>query len=257
MSFNVRLPLAADGENAWEKRRDLLVETVARAKPDVLATQELYKLQGDYIVQKLPAYAWIGVDRRGGRADEHMGIFYRRDRLRLIDFGHFWLSDTPHVPGSVSWGHPYPRMVTWALFESKADGRRFHLYNTHFPYRAEDGAAREKAARLIRDRIAARPGAVPLVLAGDFNAIPDSQVHKLLTATLADVWTSARSTAGPDGTYHAFTGAADRRIDWILVRGFEPLTAQTVPGGRGGRYPSDHSAVVAELGWPVADGREQ
>ena len=39
-------------------------------------------------------------DALGGHADEHMGIFYRKDRWRLEAQGDFWLSDTPGVPGS-------------------------------------------------------------------------------------------------------------------------------------------------------------
>ena len=59
-----------------------------------------------------------------------------------ISSGDFWLSDTPDVAGSITWGHPHPRMVTWALFEQRSDGRRFYLFNTHLPYRDEDEAAR-------------------------------------------------------------------------------------------------------------------
>jgi hypothetical protein len=44
-----------------------------------------------------------------------MGVFYRKDRLRVRVSGNFWLSDTPHAPGSITWGHPIPRMVPWAL----------------------------------------------------------------------------------------------------------------------------------------------
>ena len=249
MSFNVRLPLAQDGANAWENRRELFIDTIAKAEPDIIATQELYKLQGDYILERLPAYAWFGTDRRGGRADEHMGVFYRHDRLRLIDFGQFWLSDTPTQPGSISWGHPFPRMVTWGLFETKADGKRFYLYNTHFPYRAEDEDARLKGARMIAERIAALPADVPLILAGDFNTTPDSEVHALLTGSLVDARTAAKSAEGPDATFHAFTGKGDRRIDWILVRGFEPRATRTIAAQRDGRYPSDHFPVLAELDW--------
>ena len=60
MSFNVRYPSPNDGANVWEKRRDLFVETVAAAAPDVIGTQELFQLQGDYLVAKLPQYSWLG-----------------------------------------------------------------------------------------------------------------------------------------------------------------------------------------------------
>lgn len=251
MTFNVRLPAAQDGANDWEHRRDLLVETIARTRPDVIGTQELYKRQGDYVIAHLPVYAWVGTDRRGGRSDEHMGVFYRRDRLNLVDFGNFWLSETPAVPGSISWGNLYPRMVTWALFEAKADGRRFYFYNTHFPYREEDGVARLKAAQRILDRIVALPADLPVILAGDFNTTPDSAVHALLGKTLKDARAAAPSIAGPEATFHNFTGKPDRRIDWILLRGLQPVRVRTVTDHRDSHYPSDHFPVIAELIWPT------
>lgn len=252
MSFNVRLPVAQDGANQWENRRDLAADTIRKIAPDVIGTQELHKRQGDDLVARLPLYNWVGIDRRGGHADEHMGIFYRRDRLDLIDFGNFWLSDTPTVPGSITWGHLYPRMVTWALFETKADRRRFYLYNTHFPYRAEDEPARLKAAQMIAERLAALPADVPVVLTGDFNTTPDSAAHAALTATMADAFVAAPERAGPENTFHNYTGKADRRIDWILSRGLEARRLSTVTDHRGALQTSDHFPVVADLTWPEA-----
>src|SRR5688500_12608548 len=104
MSFNVRLPVEPDGPNPREARRALAAKTIRDADPDVIGTQELHKPQGDYLVSQLPDYAWFGTSRRGDHSDEHMGVFYRRDRLRVLESGDFWLSDTPEVPGSISWG---------------------------------------------------------------------------------------------------------------------------------------------------------
>lgn len=249
MSFNVRLPLDSDGPNRWEARRDLFVETIARAAPDLIGTQELWKVQGDYVIERLPALAWFGIDRRGGHGDEHMGVFYRRDRLRVMDLGNFWLSDTPDVPGSISWGHPYPRMATWGLFERIADGRRLWFIDTHFPYRAEDEGARAKCAAAIAAWIAARPAGEPVVLTGDFNTTPDSAAHRILTETLADARLTAPVVVGPEATFHGFSGKPDRRIDWILSRGLEPLRLATDDFGAGGRFPSDHFPVVADYRW--------
>jgi endonuclease/exonuclease/phosphatase family metal-dependent hydrolase len=254
MTFNVRTP-SADGVNVWENRRDLFVRTVRDADPDVFGTQELHKRQGDYVVAKLPHYAWFGEGRRGGDGDEHMGVFYRTDRLKVITSGNFWLSDTPDVPGSISWGHPFPRMVTWALFERKVDGRRFYFFNTHLPYRDEDEPARSKGAREILARLQALPADVPIVLTGDFNTVPTSEAHALLTGLLADARTSAPEHAGPDNTFHNFTGTPDQRIDWILTRGFTALRADTITVHEGAVYPSDHFPVLAVLRWnaPAAD----
>lgn len=252
MTFNVRLPLAQDGPNQWQFRRDLAAQLIRREKPDIVGTQELHKVQGDDLLARLAGYAWFGIDRRGGHGDEHMGIFYRHDRFRLLELGNYWLSDTPTVPGSISWGHPFPRMVTWGLFETKADGRRFYVLNTHFPYRAEDGEARLKGARMIRDRIAALAPNVPAILIGDFNTEPDSAVHALLTEGLADAYAAAPVKAGPEATYHAYKGTGERRIDWILTRGFRPQRVETIADRRGDLYPSDHFPVVADLSWADA-----
>lgn len=249
MSFNVRLPLASDGPNRWEARRDLLVRTVREQHPDVMGTQELYQLQGDYIVGKLPGYAWFGEGRYGGQRDEHMGVFYRRDRLRVLASGNFWFSDTPQVPGSISWGHPLPRMVTWAQFQDRRNGRRFYYCNTHFPYRDQDTDARNRAAREILARLAQLPAGMPVVLTGDFNTEPTSQVHALLTGTLRDTREASAHPAGPAATFHNFTGTPDRRIDWILERGFTPLRYATVTTHTGALYPSDHFPVLTELAW--------
>ncbi len=254
MTFNVRLPTDADGDNRWQARKDILVDTIRAQRPAVFGTQELFAEQGDYIVRHLPEYAWFGVGRRGdaeGAGDEHMGVFYLRDELKVIESGDFWLSDTPDVAGSITWGNLYPRMVTWALFERIADGRRFYFFNTHLPYRDQDEPIRERGAALLLQRLSALPADVPVVVTGDFNTGPDSGVHARLTGDLVDAWERSRQRSGQEATFHAFSGKADRRIDWILVRGFDVGPVATVADQRNGRYPSDHFPVVAELRWPA------
>jgi len=249
MSFNVRVPVEADGPNRWEARRDLMVSTIREQHPDVLGTQELHQEQGDYIVSKLPEYTWFGIDRHGGHSDEHMGVFYRRDRLALKDSGNFWLSDTPDVPGSITWGHPYPRMVTWALFEDKTTHRSFYYYNTHLPYQEQDEPARVKGAKEIVGRLTALPAKAPFILTGDLNTDDSSPTYALLTKELVDTRAVAAKVEGPEKTFHNFTGNPTERIDFILERGFKPTRFATLTTQKDGRYPSDHFPVVADLDW--------
>lgn len=250
MSFNVRLPTDADGADRWEMRKGLAARVVRDAAPDLFGTQELFKAQGDYLTAQLPEYAWFGRGRDADGGGEHMGVFYRKDALRVLESGNFWLSDTPEVPGSITWGHPITRMATWALFERIADRRRFYLFNTHLPYREEDEDARTRGAELLRERIASLPADIPVVLTGDFNAAPESPTHAAITRDLRDAWDIASERNGPEATFHAFKGDADRRIDWILVRGFGVRTLRTIDAHEDGRYPSDHFPVLAELDWP-------
>jgi endonuclease/exonuclease/phosphatase family metal-dependent hydrolase len=247
MSFNVRYPSKEDGANRWEHRRDLLVATVREKSPDLLGTQELFYEQGQYIAEKLSGYAWFGVSRRGNREDEHMGVFYKKDRLKLIDSGNFWLSDTPETPGSMSWDVSLPRMVTWGLFD--VGGKRFYFYNTHFAHRSQDVEARLRSARLIAERIAKLPPDVPFIMTGDFNSPAGGEPYKVFTETLRDAWTTTDKRSGPEGTFNGFKGVTTGpRIDWILFRGpFRVVEAETVTRNDDGRYPSDHYPVFASF----------
>ncbi|GGB24382.1 endonuclease [Sphingomonas metalli] len=249
MSFNVRLPLASDGTNDWPHRRALMIDTIRRADPDLIGTQELFKIQGDEIVAALPHYRWFGRDRRGGQADEHMGIFYHSGRWLVEESGDFWLSDTPDVPGSISWGNVYPRMAAWARFRRVGGEERVTLFDTHLPYRIDDEAARVRGARMIAQRIAAVQG--PIVLTGDFNAEPSTPPHQVLATSLTDVWQVAPRKKGPAATFHAFTGKPTQRIDWIWTRGLIPLRVTVIDAHQGALYPSDHFPVLAQLSWPL------
>lgn len=246
MTFNVRYPNPNDGADYWEKRKDLLVDTVRRHRPDVMGTQELFHLQGEYIVAQLPEYAWFGLSRRGNKEDEHMGVFYRKDRLRAVETGNFWLSETPDVAGSSSWNMSLPRMVTWAVFEDLKTRRRFTYYNTHFAHRGTvDEEARRLSALLIAQRL---PKEGAFLLTGDFNAsAPDSSAYIALVPPLKDAYLEAGKKNGPEGTFHGFKGTPGKsRIDWILFRSpWKVKSAGPVTDSKDGRYPSDHFPVLA------------
>ena len=249
MSFNVRYPSPDDGPNVWEQRRDILVETVRLKDPDLMGTQELFYSQGQYIAGKLPEYTWFGISRRGNHEDEHMGVFYKPAKLTLVDSGNFWLSETPDTPASMSWNVSLPRMVTWGLFEIAGSGKRFYFYNTHFPHRRQDKAARMECAKVIAARIKTLPTEAPLILAGDFNSYLGEGIHQVLAGPLKDAWQETKHRSGPETTSSRWrANTTGRRIDWILYRGnLKVLEVETVTHNRNGRYPSDHYPVFAAI----------
>ncbi|MCL4177599.1 MAG: endonuclease/exonuclease/phosphatase family protein [Verrucomicrobia bacterium] len=115
MSFNIRYGAADDGTNSWPHRRYLILETIRTFDPDLLGMQEVLASQADYLKDNLPDYAFHGVGREDGVAQgEFVPVLYKRDRFEWVDAGHFWLSETPDVPGSKSWDSSLPRMVSWA-----------------------------------------------------------------------------------------------------------------------------------------------
>jgi mRNA deadenylase 3'-5' endonuclease subunit Ccr4 len=63
MSFNIRYGTAKDGEDRWEKRQDLLVDTIRAYTPDLLGMQEVLAAQADFLREKLPGYGFCGTGR--------------------------------------------------------------------------------------------------------------------------------------------------------------------------------------------------
>jgi len=250
-TFNLRY--ASDqGPNSWPVRRPVMRESLLRLAPDILGTQEGLRSQLEDLAADLPDYGWIGAGRDGGDEGEFMAIFYRRERFAPLATNHFWLSDTPEVVASSTWGNTCRRMVTWARFREMSSGREFYFWNTHLDH--EVALASEKSAELIHKRLAALGAEHPLILTGDFNcAAGSSRPYQILTqeAGLADTWQMARKRVNKD--YNTFQGFREPqrkgvRIDWILARGkVEVEKTEIVTFACNGQFPSDHFPVAAWL----------
>jgi len=91
------------GRRAWRNRRKQIASLIRFHAPDVVGTQEGKLHQLIDLEERLRNYEWIGVGRRSG-GDEFSALFYRTDRLTLLEHDTFWLSKTPNTPGSKSWG---------------------------------------------------------------------------------------------------------------------------------------------------------
>ena len=258
MTFNVRYGTAEDGPNRWELRRDISIECLRRYPFDVMGTQEGLSFQLEVIKATLPHLDYVGVGRYHGveterlherKEGEHCAIFYDARKWQVCEQDTFWLSDTPQVPGSMTWGNDLPRIVTWAIFEAQMGGSNFAVFNTHFHW---GEFVLQNSTRLVLDRIRELAGGLPTILMGDFNLQPDSSSYRAFTERerggLVDCWPACGHSEEEGGTVHGFSGKGRGRIDWILVsKRFEPQSVERVEFNRAGRYPSDHFPVRAEL----------
>lgn len=254
MTFNIRYGTASDGANSWPLRRHLTFRVISDFAPVVLGVQEALRFQLDELGRELNHYGEIGVGRDDGvAAGEYSAILYDRRRLEVLEQGTFWLSDTPDLPGSMTWGNRYARIVTWARFRDSEAGATFHVYNTHWDH--ESQPARERSAGLLLERMAARTAAAdPVLVMGDFNAGEDNAAFRaLLTASagvrLYDTFRVLHPNARETGTYHAFLGDRTRsKIDAILASPeWQTLAAEIVLDSENGVYPSDHFPVTATV----------
>lgn len=258
MSYNIRFGTARDGENHWEKRKDFLAETIQAAHPDLLGTQETLGFQRDFLAGILPGYESLAAGREDGREQgETTAIFWRRDRFEKLDGGHFWLSGTPGVAGSIGWDASLTRMATWVRLKDKAvEGKPVVWVNTHFDHIGK--LARLESAKLIRDRLGVLGKDCSLVVTGDFNAGEGSDPYEALfgwrgteASPVVDSLRAAHPQRGEkEGTSTPFLAAPNQtaRIDWIAVsRDWKVRSAEIGHPDRGGRSASDHFPVHAVL----------
>ncbi len=253
MTFNIRYGNANDGDNAWPLRRELLFKVIRDVHPDVLGMQEALRFQLDEIGAALDGYSEVGVGRDDGvEAGEYSAILFDSTRFSLEDSGTFWLSDTPEVPGSTSWGNGITRVCTWALLRERAGGASFYVFNTHWDHLSQP--SRENSARLILERIAARATPdTPVLLTGDFNAGESNPAFRTLVedtvVSLRDTFRALHPDAVDVGTFHGFEGGTDGdKIDAILASPeWQVLDAEIARVNDRGRYPSDHYPVTATL----------
>jgi endonuclease/exonuclease/phosphatase family metal-dependent hydrolase len=260
MTYNLKFA-SPTFEPSWEVRREMQVDLIRKYNPDIIGTQEGLKEQIDYLMDHLPEYTVIGEGRKGGDDDEHMAIFFKRDRFRLREMQSFQLSETPEIIGSGP--EVNPRMVTWtrlALINRPEEGeaspypqdyrghwkntREFYVFNTHYFNGRDQSLARLNASKLIRDRIKRldRFGEWtderPVFLMGDFNCRPGSDPYKILVG----------GTNQQDAGLMKDTSEEHNEIDWILYRGpARVLKYEEVDYNINGVYPSDHNPIFVEI----------
>jgi endonuclease/exonuclease/phosphatase family metal-dependent hydrolase len=255
LTYNVRYEGGDPTPHTWDERRPLVKTVLKREKPTVLFTQEGYYGQGQDIREDLDGYDWIHLGRHGGSKNEATAIYWNAERLKVLEYDHLWLSDTPLLIGSATWGNSVVRMLTWIRFEDRRTGKNFYVVNNHFDHQSED--ARQKGAQMNLDVIApwVEQG-LPVVTAGDFNQVPDTPTYTILTdGGLVDTMLAAEEQVTPVyGTWNGWDpvpSETGRRIDWILATpDIRILKSAVNTYSKDGLTPSDHHAAQALIELP-------
>lgn len=226
LTFNIHHAEGVDGKLDVAR----IAQLIRDAKADVVALQEVDR----------------GVERSG-----------RRDLLKEIadltgmafafgknldhqggDYGNALLTTRPivsegnkHLPNADA---SEQRGVLQLVLD--VDDTQVLVLATHLDHRRDD-AQRVTSARAILDMLTAwGPG--PALAMGDFNDVPGSRTYATLIAAFTDVWVAV----GQGDGFTIPVEAPTRRIDWILVRGLEPVRAEVLK-----TEASDHLPVVATL----------
>ena len=246
ISYNIRFANKKDGDNVWQNRAKASPAMIRDYAPDVFGVQEALAVQLEYLDDKLPHYSFVGVGREDGKKKgEIMAIFYNTRKVRLLDWGTYWLSETPDKP-SRGWDADCKRTATWTLMEMKDSGRKFFYVNTHLDHRGD--VAQQKGLELIVERIAAmNPEELPMILTGDFNVTPEDPVLGGLNTKMLDARKTALKTDSR-ATFNAW-GKSASIIDYIYHSGFSECAEfeTIVRQYKGVLYISDHYPIVARL----------
>lgn len=254
MTFNLRVHVPEDGCNAWPHRKHHVAAIIKNSAPDFCGTQEATNAMLQELDKALPDYHRIGKGRsvEGYHLhDETCAIYYNHTKLSLVEHGQFWLSETPDMPGSMSWDSCLPRICTWGLFHSKkGDGLKFYVLNTHFDHMGS--IARQQSARLVLEKIQnlQEEQHIPVIMMGDLNAGPDEPEIVLLRQHLQDAYSLLSES--PGCTFHDFKGRTDGEpIDYIFTtHDIEPNETLVHRDQLDGAYPSDHYPI--SLTWNLA-----
>jgi endonuclease/exonuclease/phosphatase family metal-dependent hydrolase len=246
----------------WRQRRDEIPAWIRRLEPDVVCLQEIVQTpDGRNQATELAAASGDWSVAYAGRPLHDDVLFGNAILSRWpIDATHE--CDLPHEPAEGE--------VQRVVLHARTRG--LDVYSTHLNWRFHEGAIRERQVLALAsfvDETAAPDSPLPPVVAGDFNADPDSNEIRFLAGLgsldgrsvyFQDAWRVA-GARGPGLTWdnrNPFAAAEhepDRRIDYVFVGWRRDGGAGRVESARvvcdralAGTFPSDHFGLLVEIG---------
>ncbi|MBO5241454.1 MAG: endonuclease/exonuclease/phosphatase family protein [Lachnospiraceae bacterium] len=205
--------------NGWGQRYPYIAQLIQFHGFDIFGTQEGKYQQLEDLKNAMPQYDYIGVGRDDGKqAGEYSAIFYRTDKLEVLDHGDFWLSTETDHPNK-GWDAALPRICTWGKFKDKKTGFTFLFFNLHMDHIGVQ--ARAESAKLILKKVKEFPEKLPAILTGDFNVDQNNESYLLLdnSGLMRDSYQIAEFRYAPNGTFNAFytDRKTDSRIDHLFL----------------------------------------
>ncbi len=254
-TYNIRYKNKDDSikGNVWTKRCQVMCDQINFESPDVLGMQEVLVEQLHDFQRLLDNYSSIGVGRDDGKeAGEYAAIFYKNDRVKLLDSGNFWLNEMPDVP-KLGWDAACIRICTWGKFKDLRTKKKFYFFNLHMDHVGV--VARRESAKLVVSRIKEMAQDAPVVLTGDFNVDQTDEIYGIFahSGILKDSYENARIRFAENGTFNSFKveTKTDSRIDHVFVSPSFKVEAYGLRTdsywAKGRRNLSDHYPVFVKL----------
>jgi endonuclease/exonuclease/phosphatase family metal-dependent hydrolase len=258
-------------QGAWDERRPVLVDGFRRLRPDLVAFQEAIVGGGyDQVVEVLGSGFHVAHQRVGlmGDGNHAVSIASRWPLGKVLDV------DLRVTPGPMD--YPCGTLVAEVLAPDPVGPLLFVNHGPWYPWGAEHERELQAvvAARFVEELVGLDDRHV--VLAGDFNAVPDAASVRFwsgrqsldgISVCYRDAWDHAH----PYEAGHTFSPRnpltscdepfldVGRRIDYVMARcGAHGPTLAVSECTRifdepvDGVWASDHFGVVADLAVPTA-----
>lgn len=175
-------------------------------------------------------------------------IYYREDRLKDVNQGVFWLSETSDIP-SKGFGSDYFISCCWAIFESIDNGIRFVHMNTHLDVHSEEIRLKELDV-LFEHMNQFKEQGYAIILTGDFNSLEDTETYrKMKSWGLTDV-RFLLDTLNTEGTFNRYDKNIEKYygpIDYIMVFGKIKVEDYYIVDKIDNNYLSDHNAIISKI----------
>lgn len=252
MSYNIRLDVAADGENRWDARKDKVAALMNYYEAEFIGGQEVQHHQLEYLLTQLNGYGYIGVGRDDGNKEgEYSCIFYNKNKFDCIQQSTFWLSPTPDSV-SFGWNAACRRICTYGLFQDKKTKQRVWLFNTHFDHAGD--TARNESAKLVTKKVLEITSTkYPIIITGDFNSKPGETPAACMNQYFINARNASKEKPyGPEDTWNGF--AFDKKpegcIDYIFLSQHSRMRVKkfvTITDSYNMKYPSDHFPIMATI----------
>lgn len=237
-----------DEKNSFMNRGGMVYDKIMHELPDVIMFQEVIAEQLEFLKRCLKEYDFYGHFREKDYTGEGLYTAVKRDSVQVVGYDSYWLSPTPYVSGSRFENQSdCPRTcLTLKLRETKT-GKTFKCINVHLDHISDE--ARIEGIKLLLDTAAKdfKLDNMPVILGGDFNALPDSKTieycNEYKPIRLFDI------TGDIKTTFHNF-GRASTKIDYLYVSENIKNVVKDVyvwDEVYGGIYLSDHYPVCMEF----------
>lgn len=178
----------------WDRRKRNILLEIGLWSPDILCLQEVDRfddLQNDFVQR-----GYEGIFKgRTGEANDGCAMFWRPERFRLLEEEsiEFKELDLRNNVAQLCVFQAMPRKSEWSKSRRTVEGSAGNcvvVCNIHVLFNPNRGDIKLGQVRYLLMKaysLSQKMGGVPVIVAGDFNSIPQSPLYQFLLTSTLDV----------------------------------------------------------------------